>query len=80
MARQAAKSLDQVERELEEASQSNEKRDEPKELTFSREASGLYRIRYTAGGEVPDVLKGLYTNVRRVHDAIENYKKQVAQQ
>ena len=52
-----------------------EKRDAPKELQVAREEEGLYYIRYTAGGEVPDTLKGRYTHMRVAQAAIADHLK-----
>ena len=71
MARQAAKTLDQVEQSLE---PQTDKRKETKEFVVKRSADGLYTISYTAGGEVPDELKGRWTGMQRAEAAIANYK------
>ena len=70
MIRKQAKTVEQVEN----AGQPQEgKRDAPKEFVIERNpSSGLYAIKYTAGGEVPDMLKGSWTNLHRAQAAIDN--------
>jgi len=81
MAREVAKTLDQVEQgflkttnEDVPVAEATDKRTDPKELLFERDEYGLYVVRYTAGGELPDTLKGRYTSLPMVTQAIENYK------
>lgn len=50
------------------------KRDAPKELKLVREEEGLYVFAYTAGGEVPDALKGKYTHMRYAEAARNTYE------
>lgn len=50
------------------------KRDAPKELKLVREEEGLYVFAYTAGGEVPDALKGKYTHQRYAEAARLSYE------
>lgn len=77
--RKPAKTIDQVEaeetfifREVDANKPAAEdKRKAPKEFEIVR-VGGLYRIKYTAGGEVPDELKGAFTNIYRAQDAIDN--------
>lgn len=57
--RKPASSIDDVEQE---SSVKKYKRDEPKGLVVRQEASGLYTLVYTAGGETPDKLKGFFTS------------------
>lgn len=56
----------------EEAAPAKDKRTDEKVLEpYFVEGTGLYAVRYSNGGEVPDVLKGRYTNIRRAEEAIE---------
>lgn len=76
MARTPSKTLDQVEQELSTFSDgepSQNKRDAPKEFYIGREDGGLYFIAYTAGGEVPDALKSMFTSVRVAQAALDDY-------
>ncbi len=68
MARPIAKTLAQLE-----AVEKIEKRDAPKELVVQRRIDGLYIIRQTAGGEVPDELKGMWTSIVKAEHAIANH-------
>jgi hypothetical protein len=75
--RKNAKSVEQVEetfifREKETANYSD-KRFRTKEFVIDRDHMGLFRVSYTAGGEVPDVLKGGWTSINRAIVAIDNY-------
>lgn len=77
MARIPAKSIEQVEGELvtfADEAPKVDKREQPKEFKVVRSPSGLYHITYTAGGEIPDPLKGMYTAGRIAEEAIKNYK------
>lgn len=74
MARQEAKTLDQVEAELNQKDEKKDKRSEVKELSVERVPNGLYRIVFSAGGEVPNKLKGLWTSSVRAQEAIELHK------
>lgn len=73
MPKHPAKTLAQIEKELEKP-QAENKRTAPKELVVSRHDNGLYVIGYTAGGEVPNELKGFYTNINKAINAVDNYK------
>jgi hypothetical protein len=54
--------------------QKENKRSADKEFFVERDKShGLYVIRYTAGGEVPDTLKGRWTNLHRAEAAIDSH-------
>jgi hypothetical protein len=75
MAREIVKSIEDVEKELAEKENQVDKRTEEKEFVINREDEGLYSIGYTAGGEVPDVLKGKWTNIRIAEAAIKDYKR-----
>lgn len=77
MVRQATKSLDQVEQTLD--VKQEDKRKETKELEIRRAPDGLYYVAFTAGGEVPDMLKGKWTGFARAQAAIENYNQVKAQ-
>ena len=72
--RNNGKSLEEVEKELE-PKPTGDKRDAPKTLEAVREEEGLYIIRYTAGGEVPDSCKGKFTNLRFADAAIAEVLK-----
>jgi hypothetical protein len=50
-----------------------DKRVEGKSFIAKREDNGLYSIRLTAGGEVPDVLKGYFTSGVKASQAAEAY-------
>jgi hypothetical protein len=69
--RQVAKTIDKVEADLEDKPVT--KRDEPKKLSIHRNPNGLYSVQYSAGGEVPDELKTLFTSSNRAQIAIDNY-------
>lgn len=72
--RKDVKTLADVEQEL--APQPTlEKRDAPKSLVVEREEEGLYIIKYTAGGEVPDVCKGKFTSLRYANNAVTEATK-----
>lgn len=73
MVRQAAKSIFQVEKELDSENTPVDKRKEEKKLVVERAMDGLYVIKWTAGGEVPDELKGRWTNLTRANLAIQNF-------
>lgn len=73
-----AKTLEQVDAALDQADQPEDKRTAKKEFVVHRSDNGLYYISYTAGGEVPDELKGLWTNINKATNAIDNYKLKVA--
>lgn len=72
--RQPAKTIDQVEKEIEQEGKGVDKRTLPKELVVERVPNGLYCVVYTSGGEVPDALKGRWTSIARAQTAIDNYK------
>lgn len=72
MAREVAKTLDQVENQF--LSSKQDKRTEEKTLVVDRDDYGLYFIKWTAGGELPQSLSGRYTVVQRALDDIANYK------
>lgn len=70
MARQPAKTISQIET----AEAKEDKRKETKEFVVRHVPErGLYEVAYTAGGEVPDQLKGMWTNQSRAQAAIANY-------
>ncbi len=72
--RQPTKTIDQIETELEKKEVKKEKRDDPKELVIEKLSNGLHRVRFTAGGEVPDTLKGTWTSRVKAQQAIELHK------
>lgn len=85
MSRAKNKSIDQIEAEEtftfrtrdakepeSEDAPKQDKRTEPKEFLLARDQTGLYYIKLSAGGEVPDVLKGRFTNIVRAQAAIDN--------
>lgn len=84
MTRRPSLSIDQVEK-LEksntlfvedEADQPKvDKRKEPKEFEI-KHVGGLYTIKLTAGGELPDILKGMWTTSTKAADAIASYIEQ----
>ena len=69
MARQEAKTISQIEAELDKK-EPQDKRAQPKKLDVERVPNGLYRIVFNAGGETPDKLKGLWTSSNRAREAI----------
>lgn len=50
-----------------------DKRSAPKEFVVERDPTGLYRVKYTAGGEVPVLLKGRFTSINKAQEAINNH-------
>ena len=70
--REVAKSLFQVEKELA-APKEGEQRDAPKKLVVDKAPNGLYTVRFTAGGEAPDSLKGYWTSSIRAQAAIDSH-------
>lgn len=56
-----------------------DKRKATKEFVVDRSDTGLYFIKYSAGGEVPDALKGSWTNIARAQSAIESHLKEKEQ-
>jgi len=73
--RKDVKTFQEVVEELEpETIATTAKRDAPKELKLVREEEGLYAFAYTAGGEVPDALKGKYTHQRYAEAARASYE------
>lgn len=72
MPRQESKTLSDVEAELD--VKPEDKRTAKKEFEIERLPEGLYSIRFSAGGEVPDVLKGRFTSSIRAEAMIANYK------
>lgn len=78
MIRKPAKTEAQIDAELVEKPQA--KRDAPKDFVLEMGHDGLYRIKYSAGGEVPDELKGAYTGISRAQAAIDNHKAMQRQQ
>lgn len=50
-----------------------DKRTEMKEFVCTRQPNGLYSVKFTAGGEVPDSLKGLFTSGSRAEQAAQAY-------
>lgn len=71
MKRAPAKTLAQIEAGLDDAPV--DKREAPKELVVERLPDGMYSVKWTAGGELPDVLKGRWTNLARASIAIDNF-------
>lgn len=72
MKRDPAKTLAQIESELE-APKKEDKREEEKRLVVERQPDGMYLIKWTAGGEVHDSLKGKWTNLTRATTAIQTF-------
>ena len=83
MSREISKSVEQVEAELntfaveaKSAEVKVDKRKEEKELRIERlPGGGLLRIAYSAGGEVPDELKGRFTQARYAEAALAAYRE-----
>lgn len=67
-------------KETDAAAPTVDQRTKSKEFVVEHEDTGLYVIKYTAGGEVPDTLKGRWTNLLRAEQAIENFQVTRAQQ
>jgi hypothetical protein len=67
--RKPSKTLAQIEEQIEEYGSKVDARKQEKELEVIRVPSGLYAIRFTAGGELPDSLKSHFTskNVAELH-------------
>lgn len=80
MARDVAKTLDQVEKQFLSSDTKQDKRTEEKTLVVDRDDFGLYFIKWTAGGELPLSLSGRYTALQRALDDIANYKATQLQQ
>jgi hypothetical protein len=73
MKREPAKTLKQIEDELN-AGTATDKRTEEKQLVVERQPDGMYIVKWTAGGELPDILKGKWTNLARATTAITNFQ------
>lgn len=71
-ARPDVKTLDQVDAELNKKPE--DKRTSPKEMEVERTPDGLYQVRWTAGGEVPDLLKGRWTSYARGFAAVQEWQ------
>lgn len=50
-----------------------DKRTELKEFVCVMQSNGLYSVKFTAGGEVPAVLRGHYTTGARAEQAAQAY-------
>lgn len=48
-------------------------REQAKELVAERASNGLYLLRFTAGGELPDVLKGYWTSKAKADQEATSY-------
>lgn len=76
MARQPAKTLEEVEKELAAKEVPKNKDDKaPRELVIEMQPDGLYVVRQDGGGKIPALLEGKFTSIRVVNDLIETYKK-----
>jgi hypothetical protein len=83
MSRLKSKSLDQVEsdfifkeRDVKAPAEpeQQDKRSAPKEFIVERNsATGLFRVKLSAGGEAPDVLKGHWTSATKAQAEVDNY-------
>lgn len=49
------------------------KRVEKKEFVIKRESNGMFTLNYTAGGEVPEQLKGFWTSGAKAERAAADY-------
>lgn len=47
-----------------------------KELLVKRDYEGWFTIQYDGGGQVPEVLKGIYTKTAYAQRAIDSYLKE----
>lgn len=87
MARPVAKTIDRIEQDQTfifgtrdaNAKEPVDQRTVTKEFLLERDDTGLYSIKLSAGGEVPDTLKGRWTNLIRATAAIENHLATKAQ-
>jgi hypothetical protein len=70
MSRKPAKTISQIEGfEIKEDKRKEEKVFQVRHVP----ERGLYQVAFTAGGEVPDALKGMWTNAHKAQAAITNY-------
>ena len=66
------KTIGQIEQDQQE--EKEDKRSAPKEFVVDKDPQyGLFLIKYTAGGEVPDALKGKFTSISRAQAEIDNF-------
>lgn len=77
MPKEPSKTLKQIEDELD--NKPVDKRKEEKKLVVRRGGDGLYVVEFNAGGEVPDVLKGRWTNLQRANAAVAEFELMKAQ-
>lgn len=59
--------------EAAEQNPTDDKRAKPKVFVTERQENGLYTIKFTAGGEVPALLKGNYTSSARAEQAVQSF-------
>ncbi len=73
MARQAAKSVS----DFEQVDKLDEKEDKKpqKELVVEMDSVGLYTVRQSGGGKIPDSLQGRFTSISKVNDLIRLYEE-----
>ena len=44
-----------------------------KQIRAKLQSNGLYKLYFKEGGELPDILKGQYTSVKEVENAVDHY-------
>lgn len=77
MPRPESKTLSEVEQDLE--VKTEDKRSAKKDYEVTLLPEGLFHIRFSAGGEVPDILKGRWTSIARAQTAIDSYKNSLVE-
>jgi hypothetical protein len=79
--KRTGKTIAEVEAAVEGQDKPADKREAPKEFKVEKDKQyGLFVIKYTAGGEVPDELKGKFTNLHRAEAALAAYQGKKAAQ
>lgn len=71
MARQPAKTLQQVEQDLE--AKDVPKNEKKREMLVEMMPNGLYQVRMDGGGKIPALLEGSFTSISKVNQLIEVY-------
>lgn len=76
MARQPAKTLEQIEAEvaLKDVPKNKEEK-ATRELVIEMQPDGLYAVRQDGGGKIPALLEGRFTSIRVINDLLELYYK-----
>lgn len=73
MAREVSKTLEQVEAELNSTPVEEAKKDK-RTLLIERDAYGMYSVRQSTGGKIPDLLKGKFTSISQLNTLIHLYE------